>query len=264
MSDVPSELKVAMSYLEDVREKIEQIAQNDNPYMRASSAEKLIGGDLTLAHREIETAAAGGVDVSPITALCSLLEGVLAKTVYTGMMIGKEADKWEDRAIGCLEAAVEQHPTAEACYQLGVAYADDHRWEQSIHAFRQAEAANDPEFSLEARKAIGRVELKAKEDDPAERARTRKMVDKMEKTGPCFVATAVYGSPMASEVQVLRDYRDDTLLRRRSGRALAHLYDEVGPALAGFVADRPLAKAAVRTLILRPLILLIGCTSRYR
>ena len=45
----------------------------------------------------------------------------------------------------------------------------------------------------------------------------------------CFIATAVYGSPMAREVGLLREYRDNVLTRSRHGRAFIWAYFQVGP-----------------------------------
>jgi len=72
------------------------------------------------------------------------------------------------------------------------------------------------------------------------------------KTG-CFVATAVYGSPMAPEVQVLRDFRDEVLCRTELGRALIWLYVRIGPLGARALERRPGLKPFVRRAILSPL-----------
>jgi hypothetical protein len=48
----------------------------------------------------------------------------------------------------------------------------------------------------------------------------------------CFVATTVYGSYEAPEVLVLRRFRDETLVRSRSGRAFISCYYAISPSLA--------------------------------
>ena len=62
----------------------------------------------------------------------------------------------------------------------------------------------------------------------------------------CFIATAAYGTPMAQEVQVLREFRDEYLVKSTWGRALVQLYYQVSPAIAELMAEHPALKPAVR------------------
>jgi hypothetical protein len=73
--------------------------------------------------------------------------------------------------------------------------------------------------------------------------------------GPCFIATAAYGSPMAEEINVLRDVRDTYLLNNAVGTAFVDTYYHVSPALADTVAGSPVLAAAVR-VVLVPVIFL--------
>jgi hypothetical protein len=63
----------------------------------------------------------------------------------------------------------------------------------------------------------------------------------------CFIATAAYGTPMADEVQVLRDFRDEYLLTNPLGQALVSIYYQVSPSVADFIAGHPELKPMVRT-----------------
>lgn len=69
----------------------------------------------------------------------------------------------------------------------------------------------------------------------------------------CFVATAAYGTPLATEVRVLRRLRDRQLLANVWGRALVDMYYEFGPRAARLIAPHPELRSWVRGL-LEPLI----------
>jgi hypothetical protein len=66
---------------------------------------------------------------------------------------------------------------------------------------------------------------------------------------PCFVATAAFGSPLASEVSVLRRLRDRYLASHAPGRLLVAAYYDVGPRLANIVRQhewlRTLSRGAI-------------------
>lgn len=66
---------------------------------------------------------------------------------------------------------------------------------------------------------------------------------------PCFVATAAYGSPMADDVQTLRDFRDRRLMTNAPGRAFVSAYYAVGPYLADFIREDDDRRALARTLL---------------
>jgi hypothetical protein len=67
-----------------------------------------------------------------------------------------------------------------------------------------------------------------------------------EEHGGCFIATAAYGTPMAEEIQVLREFRDQYVLTNSLGQALVDLYYQVSPPIADFITDHPSLKPIVR------------------
>ena len=64
--------------------------------------------------------------------------------------------------------------------------------------------------------------------------------------GRCFIATAAYGTPMAEELQILREFRDGHLLKNPAGQALVGVYYRVSPPMAGFITEHPVLKPIVR------------------
>jgi hypothetical protein len=71
--------------------------------------------------------------------------------------------------------------------------------------------------------------------------------------GGCFIATAAFGSPLAGQVQILRQFRDKYLLTNDLGRKFVIWYYRNGPVAATWIKDKPLAKGAVQ-IALYPLI----------
>lgn len=62
----------------------------------------------------------------------------------------------------------------------------------------------------------------------------------------CFISTAAFGSDMASEVQLLRNFRDQFLLNHRMGAEFTKLYYQYGSRAANYIAESESLKAAVR------------------
>lgn len=66
---------------------------------------------------------------------------------------------------------------------------------------------------------------------------------------PCFVATATYGTPMASEIASLRRFRDRYLLSNAVGRKLVDFYYEVGPGAADTIRESSVLRAISREVL---------------
>jgi putative CocE/NonD family hydrolase len=68
--------------------------------------------------------------------------------------------------------------------------------------------------------------------------------------GICFIATAAYGTPMAEEIQILREFRDEYLLPNSLGQAFVNFYYNVSPPIAEFIIEHPVLKPIVRVGLL--------------
>jgi len=66
----------------------------------------------------------------------------------------------------------------------------------------------------------------------------------------CFIATAAYGTPMAGEIEILREFRDEYLLTNLLGQALIDFYYKVSPPMAEFITEHPSLKPIVRAGLL--------------
>jgi hypothetical protein len=67
--------------------------------------------------------------------------------------------------------------------------------------------------------------------------------------GPCFIATAAYGSPGHPHVRVLRAFRDRYLMRSRLGRSFVDLYYRLSPPVARFIGKHAALRAASRVAL---------------
>ncbi len=70
----------------------------------------------------------------------------------------------------------------------------------------------------------------------------------------CFISTACYGHYDAEEVLVLRKYRDDVLLKKKSGAIAVKIYYFFSPPLSRLIEKSNSSKIFVRKYILGPMI----------
>jgi hypothetical protein len=73
------------------------------------------------------------------------------------------------------------------------------------------------------------------------------------KGGGCLIATATYGSEMSTEVQQLRELRDNQLLNTESGTAFMGTFNDIyysfSPTIADMEREHPMFKEAVKIAI---------------
>jgi len=74
---------------------------------------------------------------------------------------------------------------------------------------------------------------------------------------PCMVATAAYGTPMAAQISLLRQFRDSWLLDSAAGTAFVDLYYRNGGVVADYVGRHPWAARLVR-LVLYPVLFFVA------
>ena len=74
-----------------------------------------------------------------------------------------------------------------------------------------------------------------------------------EESGGCLIATATYGSELASQVQMLREIRDNQLMNTESGKSFMYGFNEVyysfSPTIADMEREHPMFKQVVKLTI---------------
>lgn len=70
--------------------------------------------------------------------------------------------------------------------------------------------------------------------------------------GGCFVASAACCDPFAPEVVMLSEFRDEVLLRKRSGRAFVRLYYFLSPPLAVVITRFGWLRRIAMVLLVKP------------
>jgi polyhydroxybutyrate depolymerase len=78
--------------------------------------------------------------------------------------------------------------------------------------------------------------------------------------GGCFIATAAYGTPTAKQLDVLRAFRDDVLLKSTVGSQLVDLYYKVSPPIANFISEHNVVRTLVRELLVDPIVRVLEAT----
>ena len=72
----------------------------------------------------------------------------------------------------------------------------------------------------------------------------------------CFIATAAYQTPMANEIEILRKYRDNYLLKKTWGQKTVKTYYKLSPPIAKTIGKHKILRKTTRKL-LKPIIYLI-------
>jgi len=83
-----------------------------------------------------------------------------------------------------------------------------------------------------------------------------KQYEKLTNPKACFIATAAYGTPFAKEINILREWRDKTLIKTYFGNIFVNFYYRISPYIAYIIRRHKTLKLLTR-ILLKPVIYLV-------
>jgi hypothetical protein len=78
-----------------------------------------------------------------------------------------------------------------------------------------------------------------------------------EKSSPCFIATAAYGTPLHEDIDILRDFRDKYLMTNPFGKEFVKIYYETSPPIAEVISEHEWLRTIVREGMVKPLVYIV-------
>ena len=79
----------------------------------------------------------------------------------------------------------------------------------------------------------------------------------------CFIATAAYGTDTAKQLDVLRSFRDQVLMKDPLGARLVSLYYRLSPPAANYIAQHDVLRTVVREGFIDPIVTLTSITQAF-
>jgi len=170
-------------------------------------------------------------------------------------------------AIKCLKIVKEEESPSSGSpstivdlvcrYKLGNLYRENRDITSAIKEFKEVlSASSHPEWHTlsDFEKEIDHYWLSKAKKDLAE---IEIQDEKDAKESKCFIATAVYGTPHAPEVQSLRKFRDECMLPKFLGRLFVYFYYKFSPGFASAIAKSRSIRRLTNWVILKPILWII-------
>jgi len=160
MDDDSREIRVVKSLLNDVENSCDRIKQ-ENIELPSRLAEKILGGDLKIAKKDIQKIKKSGVDVSSLEADFFWTEGRLCFEVANTPRSRETIDnkkKYAKKAIDAFKNCLKFGENYAAHYNMGIMYDILGDLKKAIKEFKIAEQSSDDDISIEATKNVKRLE----------------------------------------------------------------------------------------------------------
>lgn len=227
--------KVALALLDEVEQKIDKLLGNIAslpPGAEYNSKYDVDGGELIeqceQAMKKLDNDQAG---MAKANFLLGRLYAVRTKPGWNRQML--KAAEYYQKAI---ELGYDE---TEARYYLALHKESWNKKQEAINNFQRIVDLTgvDSEAGLEAAKQIEKIKAESK--------------------GGCFIATAVYDLAQAPEVETLRQFRDEVLLKSKIGKFFVAVYYRISPPLALVISRSKTLKMILRSCILEPIVKLI-------
>jgi len=160
-----------------------------------------------------------------------------------GSVYAQHADREMNEVVTCMDNAEVFHPNYIRKYQIeGWA-----RYEYGRDAAAEGHAQCMEQGRIALRKAL------AIDPNDAKSLRLLETINnsqpKATVTSGCFIATAVYGTPFAEEIDVLRKWRDEFLEASYPGRLFIRTYYSLSPPVADNISESDGKRRIVRTAL---------------
>lgn len=141
---------------------------------------------------------------------------------------------------------------------LGVGPAPENRDSGLTVKLRFVASVNSEIADIKALLDAGQGALNAKVGEVVEDAEAGSEVLEWLLGEDCFIATAAYGTSTATEIDVLRDFRDGVLLMSPAGRDYIGFYYAASPPIADVIARHEILRTVVREGVVDPIVRLVS------
>lgn len=182
----------------------------------------------------------------------------LAEKKSSNPIILLESAILKAQCYGCWQKPVSSrgtHGNAKKYYEAALELAQTNEQKAEIYyryaIFARTSFMGSKQLALENfQKAIGL----AGEDSSLGIECAKELEKTKQKKSGCFIATAVYGSPYANEVILLKEFRDNWLLNFKLGKLFVAFYYWISPPIANQIVKSNSLKAFTKSMLIIPLI----------
>ncbi|MGD8810043.1 MAG: right-handed parallel beta-helix repeat-containing protein [Gammaproteobacteria bacterium] len=135
-------------------------------------------------------------------------------------------------------------------YRFAVSALSQATYFVSVTAFDSTPAAHESDFSPEASLLAGPVSQSNESTEFTALPQLILAFPPLRDEGGCFIATAAFGADWEREVEILRNFRDEVLMKSSLGRWFVAQYYHLSPAPADWLREMPRMRALVRALLM--------------